>query len=424
MRTGRLCHRSLLALMSLVLVLAGCSGARSAGPVQPAADRPDAPGPGTTEQATLGERPVAQAASGCQPLTERQALFLLVRLSGGNPTEVLPLTAGTAHDVLADDFEAVAEGWPSHDLNAWRKGSWKGLSVTPQAGGTALATLNHTDYAQDFKRSTRFEFTCQGGWMLTNFGPSDGKWFQPDPGLLPGQDGPLTEELALALFNKVYTGYAYPRIRHYVAYDELERAKMVAVAFAGGATQRVQYWDGVTKQMVLVEDRLHVNGEWIDEAGKPTDSAAVFMRIDGVWKMVDRFAHNRWGVVPAPYNEPWPMIGEHAFMGFELGMSRAEVAALLPSRLEEAEAVLQARGVELQYLNDFLVSVSARSGATRRGLKVGDPAASALSLYGKPNDQRTGLLSFWGSRYQLLVETAPDAKGVERVTGLVYRYSK
>jgi hypothetical protein len=324
-------------------------------------------------------------------MTRREGYEFLAALSSGDPSVYLPLTAGAAREIFQFERDRVSEWWPALRNDDFRIASWRHLTMEPHADGTLLLKLDKPEDRWDMTDGSQFELTClqdpnsgESQWRLSRIGW--GLWYDPPPSPISGQDGPLTEDLALRLFRAAKLAFGQPRMVMYTAMAEKalgrDRARHLAAGPMTVATpaERPQ-WPGIGPFMRFVpgDENGTTDGIWLDEAGNPTGERVRYYRQDGLWKVAGHTVDGKWVQPQEPKLEPVTL--DRMFLGLKPGMTREEVAFLLPRDPVERQEVMDARGMTLGWSGDRLNSITARSGATYRGMRVGDNYLSLYALY-------------------------------------------
>lgn len=371
---------------------------------------------GCRQTAAIDPGPPGKAGS-CPALTPERAAKILVRLSSSPPGDVLPLATGEARQILEEENSFVAEGWPPAFLNGWMQEAWLSLRVTPLTDQTALILLTHGN--PDWQTTTRFEVTCGDGWQLSRIGDSS-SWYSPAPSQLPGQTGELTSDLALQIVADALEHYGTTRMRVSTTGPERERGQLLAVAVAAGATLQAQAWGGLGTNLRLERTSpTQAVGHWVDAMGSETGERVLFARVDGTWKLADHAEGGKWAPIRRPgFAEPRSISSDYGLLGVSMGMSRQTLGALLgtPDRVDGQSLLFSGRGLEVD-VNDLgrVRRIATTSGATIRGLRVGDSAYTARRLYGTPAQSSDEGLTYREGPLSMHFLLRKDASGVLRV---------
>jgi len=383
-------------------------------------DRPSdsaSPEPASSPSDPPGSEPVQQAQ--CEPLTWDAALDYLVKLTSVPPEERVAMTVGEARKIFAQEASFIAEGWPSFDLTGWRKEAWLDLTVTPGEEAT-LVTLRHGELFGE--RTTRFEMRCaEGKWAASQIGSSF-HWFTALPSQLPGQDGELTEELALAILHDLKSRYGEHHMYFTTAGNERERARrLVVYARAGETIRRPWRLPGFDLLKLRPESPDRVIAEGYNEDGTPSGERLLFVREGGLWRIADHTEGGEWAPLTEPHREgPPPLTYETALMGMTPGASVNDVDRLLPWDENGFSPLVTERRLTWDF-DRGLLWVKARTGSTYRGLQVGDPLQLAMALYGEPTERLDDMWVYSNQAVRLEVLVAKDEAGVERAAGFVLR---
>lgn len=379
-------------VLMLLVFLGGCGSARwmpslpkssdQTAATPDVADAPDTSGDADPSGTPASQDPLpdqpgdagADAVPVCPSLTKEKVAEQLVAITRSTPADRVRMTRGVASEIFAEEAAFVAEGWPGAYFNGWRRDAWHGLEIE-QDPVEPVATLHHGDDLVD--GMTRFKFTCDSEWRLSGMGPEwpERRWYAPSPPHLPGQDGELTEAVALLIVDDLLTHYGTTRMRLVATGNELERGRLYTVNVAGGATLRRQGWGGLGPSLRLSPiEANEVTGEWLDVAGVPTGERIIFHRVDGLWKVADHTESSELAPVHRPgFEAPRPFDSSHL-----LGRKLYAVDNGGEGRLQES------RGFTVRFQDGRMTQISALSGSTDRGLQVGDPVELAVALYGEP----------------------------------------
>lgn len=156
--------------------------------------------------------------------------------------------------------------------------------------------------------------------------------------------------------------------------------------------------------------------------GKTRAVTRFVMLCEGGWKIAeigtaDATFEPRAAALPGQSQAGMPL--ETSLMELGLGMPVAEAESLRPEQDDPLELpyLWTARRVTYNLNEDGRIAwIGAWSGATPRGLQVGDPADHVRQLYGPPTETRSDRLIYRNDQVQLEFVTAPDANGVPAVT--------
>ncbi len=359
-----------------------------------------------------------QSGMNCQPLTKAGVIDLLVALSSARPAGRVELTQGEARELFREEADLISEGWPADPMGWWRQGAWLGLQLQP-TGTETVALLRHGDLYS--RTVTRFRFTCSGDWRLTGIG-DESVWYSPFPASVPGQDGPLTEELGLILVQQMFDHYGTPAMRATAAGAELERGRLVAITSRGGRGLREIEWPGLGSRLALsAKEPGRVVGRWLSQDGRETGEQVLFERLQGMWRVTDHTHGGYWA--SSPGNPEYGKMNLNLdLLGFELGKNATQLAPVIPSGDETGDPPLLFRARQLFISYDKrgeVQAIEARSGATRRGVNVGDPADQVLRLYGEPQERETGAFVYRAGPLRLRFLLEPQTGSKRWVAGIV-----
>lgn len=402
-----LIHRwFVLAIVALLVSLAAC--------------HEGAPPPDASQLQPAGLTVPAQS----EAFSEADARSWLVRLSSTTPEERLTFAVGPAREVLAQENEFVAEGWPRGSMNQWMQEAWKTFEVSQGPDGTASVSLTHATSLDS--SSTRFKFVWVGQWRLVQIG--DGyAWYAPFPKTIPGQEGDLTERLALEIVDHALSYYGAPRMRTSTTGREAERGRLLAIAVIAGASLRPQAWGGVGPRLRLRQEAQNrVIGYWLDDQGQPTGERVLFERENGLWKLADHTEGGEWAPARRTgFDLPRGVSSDMYLLGLDWPMNEAGVRKLAgpPDQVTDATWIYRSRGLAVTFDEKGRVRrIAARSGATMRGVMVGDSLQTVRSLYGDPEPLGNGWIGYREGR-QLRFRMQPDADGEERVMEIVLEWN-
>ncbi|MFZ5826288.1 MAG: hypothetical protein ACOY94_18500 [Bacillota bacterium] len=156
--------------------------------------------------------------------------------------------------------------------------------------------------------------------------------------------------------------------------------------------------------------------------GKSEAVTRFVMLCDGQWKVAEIGTETATfePMAAAPRGQGYtgrPL--ESSLMELEMGMSIAEAKSLRPESDDPVELpyLWTARRVTYNLSEDGRIAwIGAWSGATPRGLQVGDPADQVVRLYGTPTETLPSRLVYRSDKVRLEFATAPDAGGIPVVT--------
>lgn len=417
--------------LALVVGLSGCGGqanpskepekriveppspARSPKPEPKPAPTPDPvflPQPGGPEserQHAPDPEPV-----GCERLTKKQVISLLVKLTTLPRDAMFTYTDGDARAVYREEADAVAEGWPPFNSD-WMGEAWVGIEIQAVGDRKLHVSLQTSNGTVAFP--TEFELTCTDMWRVSRLGYRS-RWFAPEPPL-PGQSGALTEELALALVEHAHLAYGALGARVYTTGSAAECSRQWAVAIAGGASRHAPYWNAYGAALNLVpQSPDRVLGKW--QGGNPSKTGAtvLFVRDQGLWKVANEGFGENWepADIGEPFNKPMPIGREDSLLGIRLNAKNPPFAPM--DETGNPPFLRMARKHGTLPGQNGIGAVDTETGASMRGLKVGDTVASVRTLYGEPTQIKDGAFIYTDGKVIFTVKFTKDAAGVDRVS--------
>jgi hypothetical protein len=389
-----------VSLLALIAVLSGCAG--SAGGAKQAADsRPEetAAPVGSTVQKTEPQQPApAQSDSGseqqagtgqCSPMTEDNALGYVAALSRTQPETRVGMAIGQAARAFQREADYKAALWPDMESNLWAGAQWQNLRVTERNPGQVLIEFIYQEAPESSSGEiAEFTLTCDAtnNWRWSSVGTGN-YLFSGVPQPMEGQDGTLTADVALKLANSAEFGGEPLNLTG----KELERARLVALARAGGAEIPARKIDNSWRLKLEPQGADRVQGTWLNGAGAATAEKILFVKDGGLWKVADHTEGGKWAPdKPSGYTGPPSLQADTHLLGLKLGMSSAEVTkrAGQPDQVKGSKAFYGTRDITLEYdAVGKLFRITAESGATARGATIGDSEQMVQALYGAPAQQ-------------------------------------
>lgn len=361
--------------------------------------------------------------SSCKVLGKAEALAFLARFSSMTPAQRISKSTGQAQDIYKEEAAFVDEGWPPAFMQGWMRDAWKDVSVQSSEGATILNLKHGNPMGSTI---TRFELVCQGGWVVQRVGTAH-DWYAPAPVSLPGQGGKLTEKLAMDLATDALLNYGTTRMRVSAMGPELERGRLLAVAVAAGATLAPQRWGGIGPELMLVQETTdRAVGHWIKE-GVPTGEKILFIRSSGLWKLADHTEAGSWAPASRPgFDKPRDLSDDTFLLGLALGMSSATVEQVAgkPDQVKDGQYIYSARNLTVTFDDKGEVSrIETSTGATWRGLRIGDPLETVTQLYGQPMKPSPEHLTYTDGPRRMHVQLESEGAGKGHVIALVLERS-